>query len=149
MAVPALTAQVESYRTRRLEMQLALRASEVRMLPPLIEVDLTDLKKLVKIRQDEVQVLQTSDIGQRLATAEGAFRQFRHRLTLNERLPRIKAYVENRRWAVKAQQSLGNTRAITVKYNELFEELVTERYRALFEEMLKRFRGDIKVTIET
>jgi ABC-type dipeptide/oligopeptide/nickel transport system ATPase subunit len=149
IAIPALDAQVESCRERCREIQEALRSNEVRLLPPLINCDLTDLRKLVSVRQDEVERLEKSDTGQRLANAERGLRELKHRQILGERLPEIIAYVENRKWAVKAQQSLGTTRAITVKYNELFEELVTERYRGLFEKTLKRFRRDSKVTIET
>jgi len=149
ISIPALDAQVESCRERCREMQEALRSNEVRLLPPLINFDLTDLKKLASVRQDEIEKLEKSDTGQRLAKAERTFRELKHRRILGEQLAGITAYVERRGWAVKAQQSLGSTRAITMKYNELFQELVTERYRGLFEDTLKRFRKDIKVTIET
>jgi recombinational DNA repair ATPase RecF len=149
IAVHALDAQVESCRERRREMREALRLNEVRLLPPLIDFDLSDLKKLVLVRQDEVGQLEKSDTGQRLAKAEKTFRELKHRQILGEQFSGIVAHVEKRKWAVKAQQSLGSTRAITMKYNELFQELVTERYRGLFEETLRRFRKDIKVTIET
>ncbi len=149
IAIPALDAQVESCRERCRGMQEALRLSEVRLLPPLISFDLTDLKRLVNVRNDEVEQLEKSDTGQRLVKAEGALRELKHRQILGERLSEIIAYVERRRWAVKARQSLGTTRAITMKYNELFQELVTERYAQLFEKTLKRFGRDSKVTIET
>jgi recombinational DNA repair ATPase RecF len=149
VAIPALDAQVESCQERCQEMQEALRTNEVRLLPPLINFDLTDLKRLVNIRHDEVEQLEKSDTGQRLAKAEKALRELKHRQILGERLSEIVAYVERRKWAAKAQQALGTTRAITMKYNELFQELVTERYRRLFEETLKRFRTESKVTIET
>jgi energy-coupling factor transporter ATP-binding protein EcfA2 len=61
----------------------------------------------------------------------------------------IQNFVSDRRWALRARNCLGSTRAITAKYNELFNALVTERYRGLFEETLRRFRSDVKVTIET
>jgi len=147
--IPALDAQIESCRERRREIQEALRSSEVPLPPPLINVDLTELQKLVNLRQDEVVQLEKSDIGQRLANAERSLRELKHRQILSEQLTQINAYVEKRKWAVRARQSLGSTRTITTKYNELFKELVTDRYRALFEETLKRFRKDIKVTIET
>ncbi len=41
------------------------------------------------------------------------------------------------------------SRAITTKYNELFKERVTEHYRTLFEQTLRRFRDNLRVTIET
>jgi hypothetical protein len=149
IAIPALDAQVECCRDRCREMQEALRLSEVRLLPPLINFDVSDLRKLINVRQDEVEHLEKSDMGQRLAKAEKAFRELKHRQILGEQLSGIIGYVGKRKWAARAQQSLGSTRAITMKYNELFQELVTERYRGLFEKTLKRFRGDIKVTIET
>lgn len=149
IAIPALDAQVESCQERCREMQEALRSNEVHLLPPLINFDPTDLKRLVNLRQDEVEQLEQSDTGQRLAKTERALRELKHRQILGERLSEITAHVERRKWAVEAQQSLGTTRAITMKYDELFQELVTERYAGLFEETLKRFRRDSKVTIET
>ncbi len=149
VAIPALDAQVESCRERCREMREALRTNEVRLLPPLINFDLTDLRRLVAIRNDEVEELEKSDTEQRLAGAEKALRELEHRQMLGEHFPEIVAYVKRRRWAARAQQSLGTTRAITMKYNELFQELVTERYRRLFEETLKRFRRESRVTIET
>jgi ABC-type Mn2+/Zn2+ transport system ATPase subunit len=149
VAIPALDAQVESCQERCREMQEALRTTEVRLLPPLINFDLTDLKRLVNIRHDEVEQLEKSDTEQRLAKAARTLRELVHRQILDEHFPEIVAYVGRRRWAAKAQQALGSTRAITMKYNELFQELVTERYRGLFEQTLKRFRKDSKVTIET
>ena len=55
----------------------------------------------------------------------------------------IQAYILHRKWALRARESLGSTRAITTKYNELFDALVTERYRSLFEETLRQFRSDM------
>jgi recombinational DNA repair ATPase RecF len=149
IAIPALDAQVESCQERCREMQEALRSNEVRPLPPLINFDLTDLKRLVRVRQDEVEQLEKSDTAQRLANADRALRELKHRQVLSERLSEMTAYVERRKWAAKAKQSLGTTRAITMKYDELFQELVTERYAALFEETFKRFQRNSKVTIET
>jgi len=86
VAIPALDAQVESCQERCQEMQEALRTNEVRLLPPLINFDLTDLKRLVNIRHDEVEQLEKSDTGQRLAKAEKALRELKHRQSLGTTL---------------------------------------------------------------
>lgn len=147
--VSALDAQAEAFLERRAEMQRALNLREKRFLPPLIELDMTDLRKLVSIRRNEVDQLEKSDTEKRLATAERTLRGLKHKQVLRERMPEVITYVENRKWALRAEQSLGSTRTITTKYNELFQQLVTERYQKLFEETLKRFKKDINVTIET
>lgn len=149
LAVPALEAQVESCRERCRDMQEALRSKEDRLLAPLVSFELTDLERLLIIRRNDVAQLETSNTGQRLTAAERALRELKHHQILRDRFLEIASYVEGRKWAARARESLGSTRAITTKYNELFQELVTERYRQLFEDTLKRFKKDIKVAIET
>jgi energy-coupling factor transporter ATP-binding protein EcfA2 len=147
--VIGLEVQLASCEDRRSELQNALQTKEVRSLPPLIAFDVGGLKSLISIRQNDVKQLQNSDRAQRLATLQKAVREFRHRQILSEHMNEISAYVTRARWAVKVQESLGSTRSITTKHNELFQELVTDRYVTLFEETLKRFKKDVKVTIET
>jgi DNA repair exonuclease SbcCD ATPase subunit len=149
LVVPAIEAQNEACAARRRDLIQSLGSNEVRMPAPLIAIDLTDVKNLTSTRDAEIERLEKSDTAQRLADAERSLRELRHRLILRERLPDITSYAEQKKWAVKARQSLGSTRIITTKYNQLFEELVTERYRRLFEETLARFGSGMQVTVET
>jgi len=147
--IPAINAQVDACRERRQEIQDALTSYEARIPVPLIHVDLTEIRRLTDLRVREVNQLQGSDTGMRLAAAEKSFRELKHRQILGQHIQQIERDIQGRKWARRAEDSLGSTRAITTKYNDLFQQIVTERYRKLFEETLKRFRGDIKVTIET
>jgi hypothetical protein len=147
--IPAIEAQIESCSARREAFVEALRSYATCSAPPLIDVDLTDLERLAEIRRRDVQELTTSDVGQRLRAAENSYRELKHRQTLALKLPDIKRYVQGKKWAAQARQYLGSTRAITTKYSELFKELVTDKYVSLFEEMLRRFKKNIRVAIET
>jgi len=147
--ISSLDAQREAFLQRRKEMQNALKVRDPCVPSPLLDVDLTEINKLVQIRHDEIIGLEESDVGQRLQAAEQSFRQLRHRKLVCRYLPEMIAHIEDKRWAAKAQTALGTTRAITSKYNELFNKLVTEQYRQLFEKTLNRFRQNIKVTVET
>ena len=146
-SVPAVDAQVGSCRERRNELQSALRSRKQCPAPPLIRFDLTEVEHLASLREREVQELRRSDVGQRLAEAEREYLDLKHRLTLGSYLPDIEAYIDRRRWALKARQALGSTRTITTKYNELFERLVTDHYKKVFEGNLRRFGKESKVVI--
>ena len=149
MIIPQLEAQVEACSERRLAMIGALKAREKPVPPPLINVDMSDLQTLILKREAIIQELQTSDAGQKLLQAESAHRALKHRKLAGEHLKELTSYVEQRKWALQARQSLGSTHKITAKYNQLFEQLVTSEYKRTFEATLNRFTKDLKITIET
>jgi ABC-type Mn2+/Zn2+ transport system ATPase subunit len=151
--LPEITGSIQAHReacyARRTEMLEALRLLKICNPAPMIKVDLTDLSRLVRIRVQDIQELQQSDLGQRLARAEGALLQLRHRKLLADHLAEARDYVGRTRWAARARQTLGSTKIITTKYNELFRELVTEQYTTSFETTLRRFKENMRITIET
>jgi ABC-type dipeptide/oligopeptide/nickel transport system ATPase subunit len=147
--VPAIEAQIESLEVRRNEFIESLRCSERRNMAPLTIFETTDLEVLVKLLQHEIDELSASDVGMRLIVAEDSLRRLKHRQILHGQLPSMESYVDAAKWANGARQGLGTTRAITEKYNELFDELVTKRYKSLFEDTLRRFKPDMRVVIET
>jgi hypothetical protein len=147
-AISAIEPQMEAFATRKQEMIDSLKKGEKCQIAPQIAVDLTDVSRLVNIREQEIEHLNKSDAGRELRQAEAALRLLRHRLALRTHLPAIRNYVERRKWAIKANRNLGSTRSITTEYNDLFKELVTDSYTAKFTALLKRFGPDIKVTIE-
>lgn len=134
---------------RRRETTDALAAIRPAAPPPAIRFDPTDLHRLVKVRRDDITSLGRSDTGERLKLTEDRLRRLRHRKLLNKHLTSIQEYVTQVRWAARARQMLGTTKAITTKYNDLFRELVTERYTSTFEKTLHRFKADMEATIET
>lgn len=149
MIVPSFDAQVEACRERRAEMLQGLTMAEPCAPPPLINLDTTEIRNLVGIWKEDLNQLRASDASHRLTQLERHLRKLRHRQILAGQIPEVKRYIEKRKWALRARESLGSTRTITAKYNELFNELVSERYRMVFEETLRKFRPDINVTIET
>lgn len=149
MIIPQLEAQVEACTERRLGIVGALKVREKPAPPPLINVDLSDLETLIAKRNAMIQELQSSDAGQKLLKAESTHRALKHRKLAGQNLKELTSYVEQRKWAVQARQSLGSTHKITAKYNQLFEKLVTSEYKKTFETILGRFSKDLKITIET
>lgn len=146
--ISAIDPQMQALATRKQEMIDFLRRREKGQLAPQIQVDLTDLQRLVSIREAEIEYLNNSDVGVELRKAEAALRLLRHRQTLCLQLPKIREYIDRRKWATIAERSLGSTRNITTKYNELFKELVTDRYTAKFTALMNKFGPDIRVAIE-
>jgi ABC-type dipeptide/oligopeptide/nickel transport system ATPase subunit len=147
--IAALEAQIEAYVERREEMVGSLHSYLSPAPPPLIDIDLIDLRRLVKVRESGIEFLASSDSGQRLAGAEQSLLELKHRKILAHQFNRVTSFVGQKKWAMRARQSIGSTMAITKKYNELFRELVTEQYTALFEETLRRFKDDMRVKLET
>jgi hypothetical protein len=149
LVIGALDAQAEACVARRKELVESLRSHIMNMPPPLINVDLVEIKGLIKVREDGINFLANSDAGQRLGTAEQSYRELKHRKILSEQLPQMESFVTQKKWVGRARQSLGSTMAITKKYNELFKELVTEQYTTLFEKTLRRFKDNMRVKLET
>jgi DnaJ-domain-containing protein 1/ABC-type histidine transport system ATPase subunit len=147
--VAAVQSQVEAIETRRGEFCESLILHQVCHPAPLLNLDLSELEQITEVRKRDIQQLSDSDAGKKLSTATNALRVLKHRKILDVQLANITSYVEGRRWAVKARRSLGTTRAITTKYDELFQELVTDRYVAIFQDTLERFKKDFRVAVET
>lgn len=147
--VPMVESQISASSVRQMELIESLERGEIRQLSPSIVVDITDIHRIIKIREDEIATLERSDVHERLAQLQSELRELKHRKLLRMQLSKITSYIHDKRWVRKARQSLGSTRAITTKYNELFKELVTDRYAELFKKTLNSFKSKINVTIET
>lgn len=147
--VPMVESQVSALSARQSELLESLERGDSRQLPPLIVVDTTDIQRIISIREGEIDTLERSDVNERVAQLQSQLRELKHRKLLGTQFSKITTYILDKRWAKKARQSLGSTRVITTKYNELFKELVTDRYVELFKETLDRFKSKINVTIET
>lgn len=147
--VPAVEAHAESAGARIKELADALRERAIRLLPPLVPLDATELLRLAEILKGEVGQLEQTKEGERLTEREAALRAFQHRKTLAANLPAIEQYVRGRKWAAKAERELGTTAHVTLKYNGLFESLVTDRYKASFQSLLDRFGRNLNVSVET
>jgi len=144
-----IESQIESCSAMRESLIEALHRGEWQPLPPAINPDISDIGRLIDSRKQNIAELEKDDLSERLQELELSLRSLKHRQILGEQLPRIEKYLEQKRWVNKANQSIGSTRNITAKYNELFQELVTDRYKDLFESILQRFKTKMNVTIDT
>ncbi len=147
--VLGLDAQAEAFEARREDLIESLRSGHFRTPSPLINSDLADLGKIIETLRADIQNLEQSNAAQRSALAKRELRELEHREKLGQKLTVISSFVEDKKWAAKARQSLGSTRAITNKYSALYKELVTDKYIALFSETLRRFNEEIHIAIET
>lgn len=73
----------------------------------------------------------------------------KHRGLLSTHLQRIVAYVEGLAWAERASALPCSTRHVTIKYNEVFARLVTERYLQLFQDTLSTLQRPLHVEVRT
>jgi len=147
--VPAIESQAEAFSARQQSLVGALKSGTMQAPPPTVNADLNDVRKLVGLLESEVAALEKDDPSARLRECEDRLRALKHRQVLSRRMSEVVAYVDQRRWAAKARESLGSTYHITTKYNDLFRELVTDRYTSLFQATLTRFNGNMRVTVET
>jgi len=147
-SVQALEAHVESCVDRRREMVRSLRTLEISKYPGLIKFELADLQHLLDITSEEIEGLKQSDNATRIATKEARLRYLEHRRLLGERLRDCESYIGRVKWAKRAGESLGSTRAITSKYNDMFDRLVTKKYVNFFESTLQKFKSDLQLSVE-
>ncbi len=107
------------------------------------------IQTLVVLLQNELSELEQSNPQNKINELSYELTALEHRVTLRENLDEILRYVEKIKWTEKARKAIGTTKHITVKYNELFKELVTEKYVKLFESILADLNCPLKIEIET
>lgn len=83
------------------------------------------------------------------ARLEEELTSLRHRELLASHLQRIEAYIQGLAWAERASTMPCNTRHVTLKYNEVFTRLVTERYLQLFQDTLTTLQRPLHVAVRT
>ena len=97
----------------------------------------------------QLESLRKSDPAKEIETLETELRTLTHKKVLGEQYPEIKKYVTRLAWAEAASKTGGSTRHITLKYNVLFEEIVTGGYLRLFQNMLRHLGRPIRVKVDT
>jgi len=147
--VAAIDAFLQASSSRCSELQSALRTAAVPQFTVAAAPSLTEMRSSIERRLQEISRIENSDPSKQLHELEQALCELRHRQTLGNHLDSIKAWVEDQRWAARAQKAVGSTHHITAKYNELFKSLVTDKYRDVFQATLRRLKRDLKLTIET
>jgi recombinational DNA repair ATPase RecF len=147
--VPMIESQVSACSSRQNELIQALRTRRELEISRPIPVDIAEIQQIIGILEREIKSLEENDANEQLANLELTLRELKHRQLLGSHFSAIETYVLGKRWVGKARKSLGSTRSITTKYNEMFKQLVTDKYATLFETTLNRFKSGMRVKIET
>ncbi len=93
----------------------------------------------------QLEELRNADPAKKIEQLETDLRILTHREILGEQFPEIEKYVQRLLWAEKAAKAGGSTRAITLKYNNLFEQIVTGGYLTTFQNILVDLGRPIRV----
>lgn len=123
-----------------------LRTESLESMPRDCVMEVQRIINGVKLRIEELKKLNPE---QKIKELENQRLVLQHRITLSEKLPEIKIYLDQRKRAEKAIKAGGNTRHITQKYNDLFKQLVTDRYIEVFERILGDLGRPLKVKVAT
>ena len=148
-AVVVLDAFIKACAVRSNEIQKALSEGAIGQLTNAAAPNLDPVHARIKRRQQEISNPATTDSNRELEQLEQALRELQHRQILSRHLADIERWVDQQKWSARAQKSVGSTRHITAKYNELFKTLVTDQYRSVFETTLSKLKSNLKLTIET
>ncbi len=103
----------------------------------------------IKTVADRIDELKTKNPVEEIKRLEITLRELRHRIILEQNRPDVECYVRGLIWAEKASRTVGTTRHITKKYNELFQSLVTDEYLRKFNDFLDKLGRPLNIKIET
>lgn len=112
----------------------------------------TGSKQIVSVIENldgQLEELRKSNPAKEIEELETELRNLIHKKILGEQYSEISKYVNRLIWAEVASKSGGSTRPITLKYNALFEELVTGGYLKLFQNILGHLVRPIRVKVDT
>ena len=96
-----------------------------------------------------IEDLKTKNPAEEIQKLTVQIRELRHRILLEQNRLDVEAYVRDLIWAEKASKAVGTTRHVTQKYNELFQNLVTDEYIRKFNEFLDKLGRPLNIKIET
>jgi len=109
-----------------------------------------DLIELVVGNLDQrLEELRKTDPAKQIERLETELRILTHKKVLGEQYPTIEEYVCRLAWVERAGKAGGSTRPITLKYNSLFEQIVTGGYLNIFQDILNRLGRPIRVRVDT
>lgn len=126
-------------------------------------IDSVTIEKLIVIKKDDdlkfedilekldktLAELQNGSVQTQIERGEKELRQLQHKEILGNNINEIEKYVATANIAKKAMTAGGNTAPITRKYNELFNQLVTQQYIKLFNNTLKDLKRKLNIKIDT
>lgn len=148
-----LVSDVESFlvdsRQRRAQSIAAIGRFDLPISTSRPQSSIQSIRDLIEELDEKISELEDSDPAAEIQRLEGEQRNLQHRITLQQHLDAIVGYVANLLWVERAKKIGGSTRHITRKYNELFDELVTQRYIQLFQETLTVLGRSLQVEVRT
>lgn len=107
------------------------------------------IESIVGDLDKSLEKLRKSDPAKEIEEFETELRTLNHKQVLGTQYPEISKYVNWLAWAEVAAKAGGSTRPITLKYNQLFEEIVTGGYLKLFQGILSHLGRPICVKVDT
>ncbi|MGB7062833.1 MAG: AAA family ATPase, partial [Candidatus Zixiibacteriota bacterium] len=134
----------------RLEATLRLLDGQTpETIPEMRQSSASDIKGIIESLTVESLGLQKKDPTREIAELEQKLLDLRHRELLGQHLKEIEGYIQRLVWAKRAAGIRGSTKHITLKHNEMFSQLVTDRYIQLFQKTLKDLQRPLKVKVRT
>jgi hypothetical protein len=118
-------------------------------LPTMPSSEIPSIEKIIARLKTQCSELKREDPAQKIAELEQQLLGLQHRELLEQHISKIENYVQNQIWARQAAVIGGSTRHITIKYNKLFGQLVTDRYIELFEQILIDLQRPLRVKVKT
>lgn len=107
------------------------------------------IESVVENLDKQLEELRRSDPANEIEELGTELRILTHKKVLGEQYSKISKYVTRLAWAAAASKAGGSTRPITLKYNALFEKIVTGGYLRLFQDILSHLGRPIRVKVDT
>jgi energy-coupling factor transporter ATP-binding protein EcfA2 len=140
---------IETARRRREQLREIAASETITNVSTLAASVDSEIEKIVAGLKLRLSELEQSDPQKKIFERSEELRLLKHRLILRENIKAIERSVEKAKSAAAARKAIGSTKRITLKYNELFKELVTDKYVELFEATLKKLNCPLKVQNKT
>ena len=116
---------------------------------PLPQEKDSSIQTVVEKLKEESNQLQQQKITEKIYELSQIMLTLQHRQTLGKNLVRIAKYLDDLKWATRASKVGGDTKHITKKEKELFENLVTKEYLKIFTRLLENLKRPINVQVKT
>lgn len=140
---------IDGCRQRRASLASAIESRSEPSKLPVPSRPVGRLDSLIREHGAQIEALSNEAAGDELDSLRRQLREVNDRRTLVDRIAAIREAAQRREWARKAASAGGSTQHITLKYDELFGELVTEEYIAAFRTILAELGQPIDVRVET
>jgi len=107
------------------------------------------IESLIGNLDQKLEKLRNADPAKQIEKFEAELRTLTHKKVLGEQYSEISKYISRLAWSKAASIAGGSTRPITLKYNTLFETIVTGGYLKLFQDILSHLGRPICVKVDT